>query len=351
MAICSFSFAQKEKGFAYVETFKGIAIKEMQRSGVPAAITLAQGILESHFGESDLSRKSNNHFGIKCKLDWYGEKVYHDDDASQECFRKYPTVEDSYKDHSNFLKSREHYASLFLLNPTDYEAWAKGLKKAGYATERDYPEKLIKVINDYNLNQYSLVALNKTKNNNIDTTYHTTATNTDVKTISKTIIATTVVDDEKDDTDSSKTTTAKLPVIVEETYPNEIFVINGSRVMYAMEGTSMLALAQEHNISLAKLFEFNDIDPTEILNKNQLIFFEKKQKKGLTDFHIAKAGETLQQIAQKEGVRLDAIVEYNSTHKKLNPLVGEKIFLKNKALVPPKMSLAVSTNAATSTIN
>ena len=102
--ISTFSFAQKERGFAYVETYKTIAIKEMQRSGVPAAITLAQGILESQFGESDLSRKSNNHFGIKCKLDWYGEKVYHDDDASQECFRKYPTVEDSYKDHSNFLR-------------------------------------------------------------------------------------------------------------------------------------------------------------------------------------------------------------------------------------------------------
>ena len=349
--ISTFSFAQKERGFAYVETYKTIAIKEMQRSGVPAAITLAQGILESQFGESDLSRKSNNHFGIKCKLDWYGEKVYHDDDASQECFRKYPTVEDSYKDHSNFLRTREHYASLFSLDPTNYEAWAKGLKKAGYATERDYPEKLIKVINDYNLNQYSLIALNKTKSKNIDTSYNATVNNADIKTISKTTINTTIVEDEKEDADSSKAVAKQLPAVNEENYPNGIFAINNTKVIYALEGVSILALANQYNISLAKIFEINDLEAIEILDKNQLVFLEKKQKKGLTDFHIAQAGETLQYIAQKEGVRMDAIVEYNSTHKKLNPLVGEKIYLRSKAIVPPKMSLAISGNSTKSTTN
>ena len=126
--------------------------------------TLAQGILESRFGESDLSKESNNHFGIKCKLDWNGEKVYHDDDSRHECFRKYNTVAESYKDHSDFLKSRPHYASLFSLSPVDFQAWAYGLKRAGYATKRDYPEMLIKVINYYNLNQYTLIALNKAPN-------------------------------------------------------------------------------------------------------------------------------------------------------------------------------------------
>ncbi|MCX6210032.1 MAG: glucosaminidase domain-containing protein, partial [Bacteroidetes bacterium] len=144
--VSQISFAQKEKVQLYIDIYKDIAIQEMQRSGVPAAITLAQGILESRFGESELSQKSNNHFGIKCKLDWNGERVFSDDDTKQECFRKYNTPQESYKDHSDFLKSREHYAWLFKLDPTDYAAWAKGLKKSGYATENDYPERLIELV-------------------------------------------------------------------------------------------------------------------------------------------------------------------------------------------------------------
>lgn len=135
-------------------------------------------------------------------------------------------------------------------------------------------------------------------------------------------------------------------------YPEGIFTINDTKVMYAAEGSSMLALAQQHNISLSKIFEFNDLDEIDILPKSQLVYLEKKQKKGTTDFHIALPGETLRDIAQKEGVRLDAIVEYNSTSKKLHPLAGEKIYLRSKALVPPKMSLAISSNASsTNTIN
>lgn len=336
------SFSQKEKAIAYVEKYKEIAISEMQRTGVPAAITLAQGILESKYGESDLSKESNNHFGIKCKLDWNGEKVYHDDDLRQECFRKYNTVEASYKDHSDFLKSRPHYSSLFSLNPTDFQAWAYGLKKAGYATERDYPEMLIKVINDYNLNQYTVIALNKAPNS-VDSSLTKTASE-------KITITTTIVEDEKDELETvTKTTDKKVTV---ENYPKGLFSINGCKVIYASEGTSMLALAQQNNITLAKILEINDLDEVQILDKNQLIFLERKQKKGTTDFHIAVANESLHDIAQKEGVRMDMLVEYNSTHKKLNPLLGEKIYLRTKALVPPKMSLAIATSSTnTSTIN
>jgi hypothetical protein len=338
----TFSFSQKEKAIAYVEKYKEIAISEMQRTGVPAAVTLAQGILESKYGESDLSKESNNHFGIKCKLDWNGEKVYHDDDLRQECFRKYNTVEASYKDHSDFLKSRPHYSSLFSLNPTDFQAWAYGLKKAGYATERDYPEMLIKVINDYNLNQYTVIALNKAPNS-VDSSLTKTA-------IEKITITTTIVEDEKDELETvTKTTDKKVTV---ENYPKGLFSINGCKVIYASEGTSMLALAQQNNITLAKILEINDLDEVQILEKNQLIFLEKKQKKGTTDFHIAVANESLHDIAQKEGVRMDMLVEYNSTHKKLNPLLGEKVYLRTKALVPPKMSLAIATSSTnTSTIN
>src|SRR5215204_877185 len=149
----------------YVSKFKDIAIEEMRRTGVPAAITLAQGIHETSAGQSELVIKSNNHFGIKCKSEWTGPSVSHDDDARGECFRKYSSPNDSYRDHSDFLASRSHYASLFKLDPTDYEGWAKGLKKAGYATNPKYPQILIKLIRDYNLQDYTLIAMGEKPNN------------------------------------------------------------------------------------------------------------------------------------------------------------------------------------------
>lgn len=140
--------------FAYVNDFKEIAKGNMKNYGIPASIILAQGILESGAGRGDLARKSNNHFGIKCHAGWEGEKVYHDDDTAQECFRKYKDPAESYKDHALFLTSRSRYSSLFQLEKDDYEAWAKGLRKAGYATDPRYPEKLISYIEKYNLHQY-----------------------------------------------------------------------------------------------------------------------------------------------------------------------------------------------------
>jgi len=143
----------------YIEQYKGIAMKEMKRTGVPASITLAQAIVESNSGESNLAKNHHNHFGIKCKSDWTGAKTYQDDDAKQECFRVYDADEQSFKDHSNFLKSRPNYAGLFLLDPVDDTAWAYGLKKAGYATASDYPKKLLKIIDDYELAQYNFPEL------------------------------------------------------------------------------------------------------------------------------------------------------------------------------------------------
>ena len=144
---------------AYITQFKAIAMKEMKRTGVPASITLAQAILESNSGESNLAKNHNNHFGIKCKSDWTGAKTYQDDDAKQECFRVYEAAELSFKDHSNFLKNRPNYVDLFLLDPVDDTAWSYGLKKAGYATASDYPKKLLKIIDDYELAQYNFPEL------------------------------------------------------------------------------------------------------------------------------------------------------------------------------------------------
>lgn len=153
-------FAQKTATLIYVDQYKDIAIKEMKRTGIPASITLAQGIVESNSGESSLAKSFNNHFGIKCKLDWKGATTFQDDDTKQECFRVYPDALSSFKDHSNFLKNRPNYASLFLLDPLDDSAWAYGLKKAGYATAPDYPKKLLKIIDDFELSQYNFSELN-----------------------------------------------------------------------------------------------------------------------------------------------------------------------------------------------
>jgi hypothetical protein len=150
--------AQKITPEQYIATYKDLAMREMIRMGVPAAITLAQGLLETESGNSDLLRKSNNHFGIKCKSTWTSKGVSHDDDTLGECFRSYASAEESYRDHSNFLRGSDRYLPLFRLNPLDYKAWAYGLKKAGYATNPKYPQILINNIEQYNLQQYSILA-------------------------------------------------------------------------------------------------------------------------------------------------------------------------------------------------
>jgi flagellum-specific peptidoglycan hydrolase FlgJ len=142
---------------AYIDKWQAVAVSEMIEFGIPASITLAQGILESGNGQSELAKKSNNHFGIKCHLDWEGEKVYHDDDEDGECFRAYKKAEESFRDHSLFLKDRSRYAFLFEESPTDYKAWAKGLKKAGYATNKQYANRLIELIERYDLHQYDVM--------------------------------------------------------------------------------------------------------------------------------------------------------------------------------------------------
>ncbi|MGZ5286680.1 MAG: glycoside hydrolase family 73 protein, partial [Flavisolibacter sp.] len=222
--LCIISFAQTSEIIKnYINTYKDIAIAEMQRTGVPAAITLAQGIHETGAGTSDLVRRSNNHFGIKCKSDWKGESVSHDDDARGECFRKYNDPFESYRDHSDFLKYRPYYAALFKLDPTDFEGWAYGLKKAGYATNPRYPQILIKLIKDYQLQDYTLIALN---NKSVDELVWKQNEEMEI-----------VLDREE--------LPEEIPVITKE-YPSGIFRINETKVIYASKGTSFLKIASDH---------------------------------------------------------------------------------------------------------
>lgn len=338
--------AQKEKAEWYVQQYGELAIQEMLRSGVPASIKLAQGILESQSGESELAKKANNHFGIKCKPEWTGGKSYHDDDEKGECFRVYPSVQASYKDHSDFLRSRAHYGFLFLLNPLDYEAWAYGLKKAGYATAPNYPQRIIKIIRDYQLDRFSQLALDRrNSNNSADSAAYAVSTgntalpsgmNSEKSTIKNgavfsttirpTITATEPNAEEEPTVSVKETEKTKTPVT--SGYPSGVFLINQCKVVYASEGTPLLVLANKYNITLSKLMDYNDLADIDILNRDQLIFLEKKQKKGVEDFHLVQEGETLYSIAQKEGIRLENILQYNNNTPSMTPVKGSKIYLK-----------------------
>ncbi len=306
-----FSFAATAQRLSieeYVEQFKEIAMNEMRRSGVPASITLAQGILESENGNSELVKKSNNHFGIKCKSSWTGESVTHDDDANGECFRAYNNAGDSYRDHSDFLKANQRYASLFKLDPADYAGWARGLKKAGYATNPRYPELLIKYIEQNNLQQYSLLVLNKLPETDL------AAANAN-----KPVAQVTASDDKP------------MPVIqpaVISADPGKVISINNTKCVFVKKGTSLLVIADKNNLSLSKLMDFNDMTEEGLLSKDQYIYLAKKSKTGEQEFYICQADETLTDVAQLTGVQLKYLLAYNNFKDAAKLNAGTKILLQ-----------------------
>jgi LysM repeat protein len=306
---------------AYIEKYKDIAIVEMQRTGVPASITLAQGIHETGAGTSNLVLKSNNHFGIKCKTEWDGEKVYHDDDARGECFRKYSDPTISYRDHSDFLKTRSHYASLFKLDPTDYEAWSFGLKKAGYATNPKYAQVLIKLIRDYNLQDYTLIAMGRKQR---DANTPGWAKNTEIVTETEAVVA------------SSK-----------RIYPEGVFKINDTKVIFIPKGISYLKVATENDISLARLLDFNDMKDGDVTPNDGLLYLQRKRKNGANETHVVATGETLYDIAQSEGIRLESLLQYNFLTPGVQVEAGEKLYLTASAPTMPKLATEKSSIAKT----
>jgi len=333
---------------AYIGQYKTIAMKEMKRTGVPASITLAQAILESNSGESNLAKNHNNHFGIKCKSDWTGAKAYQDDDSKQECFRAYDAAELSFKDHSNFLKNRPNYVDLFLLDPVDDTAWAYGLKKAGYATAADYPKKLLKIIDDYELAQYnfpelendveeeastkvladaSVKPLNKPSgitqmnSNNILAPLPSKSLPSKLlpavskDTIKKEIV--TVVQTTKKEPikiDTIIATTITQPTLSKQpkyNYPEGRFRINQVPAILGKENMSYIDIAIKYNVPLYKLFEYNEIEASNLLKIDQLIFLAPKKKTGATSFHMVKYNTSLHEISQLEGMQLSALKLYN----------------------------------------
>jgi len=299
MAVCMANMlvAQQMTAEEYIAQYKDIAISEMRRTGVPAAITLAQGLHETENGNSDLVKESNNHFGIKCKSNWTAQTVSHDDDKPGECFRAYKSAEDSYRDHSDFLRSSSRYAFLFKLNPRDYKGWAKGLYRAGYATNPKYADILIKSIEMYNLEQYTLDAMNDSIYDNMQYASKQQEHNDDAT---------------NNDNDAAS-----------------VITINGCKAIWAAQGTSLLAIATQNNINLSRLLDMNDLQQDGLLDKDQYIFLEKKQKQGDKDYYIVQQEETLYDVAQKNGIILQNITDYNTGITSANHLYpGTKIWLR-----------------------
>jgi LysM repeat protein len=313
--------AQKEVDvLAYIATYKDIAMKEMQRTGVPAAIKLAQGIHETEAGKSDLVLKSKNHFGIKCKANWNGEKVFHDDDSRGECFRSYDKPEQSYMDHSDFLRNSPRYAFLFDLDPTDYEGWAYGLRKAGYATNIKYSQILINLIHTYKLQDYSLIAIGRMKESD-----HMLASGRSLIPNMAPIVETAAI-------------AAGPEAVARVSYPVGIFNINNTKVVFAEANTPWLVLAEQYDIPLSRLLDFNDLEKDDdLLLKPQLIYLQRKRKVGSAEFHLMKAGEDLYDICQVEGIRFESLLELNHLNGNLQPATGEKLNLQYAAATAPRL--------------
>ena len=247
----------------YIKQYRDLAVDEMKKYHIPASITLAQGLLESGAGQSTLARKSNNHFGIKCGSDWRGKTVRHNDDARGECFRAYKHPKQSYEDHSKFLAGRPRYASLFKLKITDYKGWARGLKKAGYATDPRYAQRLIDIIELYDLDKY----------------------------------------DKK----------GGLKWMKENPNPHQPYIANGLLYMVVRAGDTWKSISKEFDISQKKLRKYNDLYKGYELQPGDILYLEKKNRKAQKEHivHVLRAGESMYLISQKYGIRLKNLYKLN----------------------------------------
>ena len=281
----------------YIERYKSIAIGDMERYGIPASITLAQGILESDSGNSRLSVLSNNHFGIKCKRDWKGAKVYHDDDAKGECFRSYPSVEESYRDHAEFLDQSPRYDSLFAYSSTDYKSWARGLKAAGYATAPDYAQRLIRIIEE---NQ--LYLLDRPDGSRLYAAREQVAGRYGSRSEIGKAASGAVIDPDN----------YRVTVNAHNGY--NVYTANGVHYVPAKEGDTFENIGKQFRISARNLRKFNDLtDRRTQPSKDMPVYIERKKRRWTGDaaIHVCRAGETLYTVGQIYGIRSRSLAKMN----------------------------------------
>lgn len=275
----------------YIERYKHIAIDHMQRHKIPASITLAQGLLESGAGKSELATKGKNHFGIKCHSDWNGKKMHKADDGPNDCFRVYNSVEASYEDHAQFLK-RTRYQSLYNLKITDYRGWAKGLQQCGYATDRAYANKLIKVIEDYELYLHDQAALGKKVKG------------------------------------SGNVSRDKAPVV--QLYKHTPYKTHNLVYVIAKDGDTYEAIAAEFDFKVKDLCKWNEVPEDFPLKEGDLVYFEKKKSKADKPYydHVVQIGESMHSIAQKYGVRVKNLYKMNKKDFEYVPVEGDVLKLR-----------------------
>lgn len=308
---------------SYINQYRDLAISEMKRTGVPASITLAQGMVESDYGRSTLARTANNHFGIKCHNGWKGPTVTKHDDRRNECFRKYGSASESFYDHSDFLRSGSRYSFLFGLDPLDYKAWARGLKKAGYATNPDYDNMLIRKIEEnrlYDLDRGIMASAQpiqpvktqeKAPSGTTDSTASAPAQNT----------STPPVTPPAQDAVTFGDIMARVPRIMEN---------NRVRYIVVREGDTREKIEKEFQLLKWELPRFNDLNDDFVPRPGQTLYIEPKKDKAAagSDFHITEAGETMHMISQKYAVRLKSLLEMNLMDRGMEPSAGDKIWLR-----------------------
>jgi LysM repeat protein len=290
----------------YVSQYSDLAVQHQQKYHIPASITLAQGLLESGAGLSELARNSNNHFGIKCHSGWKGAKAYHDDDLRNECFRKYKTVDESYEDHSLFLTGSSRYAGLFKLHPTDYLKWAKGLQEAGYATDKAYANRLIKPIEDYELFLY-------------DSGKTPAAASPEKKQAAP----------KKTRKPVEKKTEPPLPpviIIVER----PVDKVQGLASIRAFDNDSIEQIAKDTGFTTDELYMYNEMPVHYPLQKGDIIYLVKKKKKANKPYydHVVQIGESMHSISQKYGLQVKSLYKINKKKEDYVPAEGDVLKLR-----------------------
>lgn len=278
----------------YIEKYKDVAVRQMRSERIPASIIIAQGLLESAAGKSYLAVNANNHFGIKCTPDWTGKTILKDDDRRNECFRKYEHAEESFRDHSAFLK-RDRYASLYTLDPTDYKAWAEGLKAAGYATDPLYAEKLVRIIENYSLHQLDLLG----------------AAEGVVPAADATVVAESGV----------VAPTGDRHAMYRHANKGMLYVV-------AFPGDTPLDISQRFKVPLKKILDYNELRYDSQLVPGQYVFLVKKKTAGAEDFYTVAPGDTMYLIAQKVGMTVGSLYAKNRIKAGVQPPVGAKLYLK-----------------------
>lgn len=370
LLFCSLqTFAQNlpypERAKEYVRKYAAYAIADQKATGVPASITLGQGILETEAGISRLVVEANNHFGIKCKNGWNGPTILHTDDAKNECFKKYANALESYNDHSAHLMRNQRYSILFSYSPTDYARWAHGLKKCGYATNPQYAYQLIKIIEEYRLQEYTYAALDSSykirgiipDEYDITTAVATNAADTEIRSFVKEEVAAkapTAVVSAPVGTASVEASAATVdndtakaaPTDTLPTPKGDVLMVNGLKAIYVHKDESLLPYAVKYKIRYAHLLEMNDL-PDEPLAFDTYVYLEKKKPIGLKSKHKVREGETLLMVAQEEGIQLKRLAAMNLLKPNEQPVAGTALYLQETASVKPAVKdvIAVYTTA------